>query len=224
LAGNEQLAGILKGYAALEKHLAEWKVLAELAAKRVPAWETLCGFVGHAAVLPDAAEFQKEVDVIVSERRLLDDTDPVPDIHHDVVKALRAAVKAAHGHFETVYKREMDSLIASENWKALNKAQQGQLLDECGIGGVPVLSIGDDVALQRSLAETGLGAWRTKAEALPQQFRNAAIAAAKLLEPKTQSVRLTSQTLKTAEEVKSWLAETEKDLIHKLKKGPIVIS
>ena len=224
LAGNEQLAGILKVYAALEKNLTEWKGLAELAAKRVPAWETLCGFLGHAAVLPDAANLQKEADAIATERRLLADSDPVPDIHHGVVKALRAAVKAAHGQFETVYGREMDGLTASENWKALNKGQQGKILCDCGIAGVPALGIGDDTALQRSLSETGLAAWRTKTEALPQQFRNAALTAAKLLEPKTQSVRLTSQTLKTPDEVKGWLEETEKDLILKLKKGPIVIS
>jgi hypothetical protein len=89
---------------------------------------------------------------------------------------------------------------------------------------VPSLSIGDDLALLRSLSETSLAAWRTKTDALPQQFRNAALAAAKLLEPETQNVRLRSGTLKTAGDVKAWVAETEKDLLEKIKKGPIVIS
>lgn len=51
-----------------------------------------------------------------------------------------------------------------------------------------------------------------------------AMAAAKLLEPKTQRVHLTSGTLKTEAEVKAWLAGTEKDLLAKLKDGPVVIS
>jgi hypothetical protein len=223
LAGNEQLAAILGAYAELENNLKDWKALADLASKRVPAWDTLCGFLRHAGGLVGSVDLQKEADAIVDERRLLDVADPAPEIHHALVKALRAAVKVAHGEFETVFNREMDSLTANANWKQLNKAQQQGILGDCGLSGVPVLAIGDDVALQRALTETALGAWRTKAEALPQQFRNAAVAAAKLLEPKTQSVRLTSGTLKTPDDVKAWLAEIEKDLKAKLKNGPIVI-
>lgn len=223
LAGNEQLAAILKIYTDLEKCLKDWKALGDLAAKRLPAWETLAAFMRHAASLPEAEALQKEADAIVAERRLLDDADPVPEVHHAVVKALRAAVKAAHGEFETVYDREMGILTENENRKRLNKGQQQQILGDCGIAAVPALSIGDDVALQRSLDEVTLGSWRTKTDALPQQFRNAALAAAKLLEPKAQSVRLSSGTLKTPEDVKAWLAEIEKDLLAKLKKGPIVI-
>jgi hypothetical protein len=69
-----------------------------------------------------------------------------------------------------------------------------------------------------------LPAWKTKTDALPQQFTRAAMAAAKLLEPKTQHVHLASGTLKTEQEVKAWLADTEKDLLSKLTKGPVVIS
>ncbi len=50
------------------------------------------------------------------------------------------------------------------------------------------------------------------------------MAAAKLLEPKTQQVHLTSGTLKTEKDVKAWLADTEKELLAKLKSGPVVIS
>ena len=72
--------------------------------------------------------------------------------------------------------------------------------------------------------QTALPAWKTRTDALPQQFARAAMAAAKLLEPKIQSVRLTSGTLKNQEEVKVWVAVTEEELIKKLKNGPIVIS
>jgi hypothetical protein len=50
------------------------------------------------------------------------------------------------------------------------------------------------------------------------------LAAAKLLEPKTQHVHLSSGTLKTEKEVTAWLAITEKELVAKLKSGPVVIS
>ncbi|MFW6106766.1 MAG: GmrSD restriction endonuclease domain-containing protein [bacterium] len=45
-----------------------------------------------------------------------------------------------------------------------------------------------------------------------------------LLEPKTQQVHLTSGTLKTEQDVKDWLADAEKNLLAKIKEGPVVIS
>ena len=57
-----------------------------------------------------------------------------------------------------------------------------------------------------------------------KQFADAALAAAKVLEPKTQRVHLTSATLKTPDEIKAWLAKTETELLAKLATGPVVIS
>ncbi|RLI52846.1 MAG: hypothetical protein DRP09_17085, partial [Candidatus Thorarchaeota archaeon] len=71
---------------------------------------------------------------------------------------------------------------------------------------------------------TPLPAWKTKTDALPQQFARAAVAAARLLEPKAQRVHLASGTLKTEQDVKAWLTRTEKDLLEKIKNGPVVVS
>jgi hypothetical protein len=83
---------------------------------------------------------------------------------------------------------------------------------------------GTEADLIRKLEQTPLSAWKTRTDALPQQFARAAMAAAKLLEPKTQRVHLTSGTLKSEQEVKAWISSTEKDLLAKLKTGPVVVS
>jgi len=98
------------------------------------------------------------------------------------------------------------------------------LLAAEGLADVAALSVGSEADLIRTLEQTPLPAWRTRTDALTQQFARAAIAAAKLLEPKTQHVHLASGTLKSEQEVKAWLAGTEKDLLAKLKNGPVVIS
>jgi hypothetical protein len=97
------------------------------------------------------------------------------------------------------------------------------LADE-GIDTLPARAVGTEADLIRTLEQTALPAWKTRTDALPQQFIRAAMAAAKLLEPKTQRVHLISGTLKTEPELQAWLAGTEKDLRTKLKIGPIVIS
>ena len=89
---------------------------------------------------------------------------------------------------------------------------------------IPPLSRGDEYSLLRILEETSLPNWKTKIDALPQQFSNAAFAAAMLLEPKTQNIKLTSGTLKTEDDIKSWVKDVENDLLTKIKDSPIVIS
>lgn len=224
LAGNEMLAAILKEYDELKKQLGEWSDLAKRAEKRKPGWETLSDLLDHANGLAEAAEFQGEADAIRDERRLLEESDPLPPIHDKVVKLLRAALKKAHGVTKEAYDREMAGLEASQNWQKIKKADQARLLREAGIVEIGELEVGDDAGLIAALSERSLPVWAATADALPERFRQAALAAAKLLEPKTQSVKLKSGTLKTPEEVKAWLAETEADLLAKLKKGPIVIN
>lgn len=222
--GTEQLAEILKQHDALAQQAKDWSKLSELAGKRKPAWETLCTLLKHADAMPGADELRKQADAVKSERRLLNASDPVPDIRKSTVDALRAAVTAAHTEYEKTYTTQMAALTASDNWKNLKADQRKQILADEGIDNVPPLAVGTEADLIRTLEQTALPAWKTKTDALPQQFARAAMAAARLLEPKTQHVHLSSGTLKTEQEVKAWLAGTEKDLLAKLKTGPVVIS
>jgi len=222
--GAEQLAEILKQHDALAKQAKAWGKLAELAGKRKPAWETLCTLLKHADAMPGADEPRAQAEAVKSERRLLDASDPVPDIRKAAAGALRAAVTAAHGKYEKTYNEHMAALTASDTWSKLKAAPQKQILANEGIAEAAALSISSEANLIRTLEQTPLPAWKTRTDALAQQFARATIAAAKLLEPKTQHVHLGSGTLKTEQDVKDWLADTEKDLLVKIKTGPVVIT
>jgi hypothetical protein len=224
LAGNEQLAEILNQYDTLSQQVKDWSDLADLAAKRKPAWETLQLLLKHSKTLPESGNLNQQAEAVRDEKRLLDKTDPIPAIHKEAITALRKAVKRAHDDFKTVYDREMAALIPNDNWGKITPDQQQDILDAEGISNIPSLSIGDDSSLLRTLEEIPLPNWKIKIDALPTQFSNAALAAAKLLEPKTQTVRLSSGTLKTEADIRSWINDVENDLIEKIKDGPIVIS
>jgi hypothetical protein len=222
--GIEQLVEILNQHDTLDQQVKDWGKLAELVGKRKPAWETLSTLLNHADAIPEADELRKQTDAVKSERRLLDASDPVPDIRKAAADTLRAAATAAHGAYKKTYNEEMAILAASENWKRLRDDQRNRILLEEGIDKLPALSVGSEADLIRSLEETPLPAWKTKTDALPQQFARAAMAAARLLEPKTQRVHLSSGTLKTEQEVKTWQDGGEKDLLEKRKNGPVVVS
>jgi len=51
----------------------------------------------------ESAVPRAEADAVRDERRLLDDSDPVPPIHTQVVTLLRAAVKKAHTATRTFF-------------------------------------------------------------------------------------------------------------------------
>jgi len=174
--------------------------------------------------MPGVEDLRKQADAVKSERRLLDASDPVPDIRKAAVDELRSAVTKAYGTYEQVYNEEMTVLTTSDNWKNLKADQRKRILADEDIDELPALSVGSENDLIRSLEQTALSAWKTKTDALPQQFARAAIAAAKLVEPKTQRIHLTSGTLKTEQDIKEWLSNTEKDLLGRLKNGPVVIS
>jgi hypothetical protein len=224
LAGNEQLGEILRQHDQLVNQLKEWGIAADLAAKRKPTWETLGKLLSHAVGLSEVVEVQKQADAVRDERRLLDSSDPLPPIHKEAATILRSGVNNAYNEYLSVFKQEKIALEANDNWKKLASIQQQQILVSEGIDSMPTLDVSDDTALLRCLEECSLASWKTRSNALPQQFANAALAAAKLLEPKTQRVHLTSGTLKSEQEVKAWLRDTEKNLLAKLKNGPVVVS
>lgn len=224
LVGNEQLAAILEQHDILQQQLDDWSALADLAAKRKPAWDMLQVMLSHTRGLPEAEELQKQAEAVLAERRLLDEPDPVQDILRVAVKVLRGALRQAYYNFKEAYNREKAALEGNENWQKLSPEQQQQILAAEGIASLPRLSIEDDKSLLQSLQEIPLSVWKTRADAFPQQFSNAAMSAAKLLEPNTQKVRLTSSILRTEDDVKAWVADTEKRLLENIKNGPIVIS
>lgn len=224
LGGTEQLAEILKHHETLAKQAEEWGRLADVAAKRKPAWETLCTLLKHANAVPEVDDFQKQAEAVKSERRLLDASDPVPDIRKAAVDALRTAVSAAHAKYQKTYNEHMASVTTSDNWKKLKPEQQQQVLSGEGIDAVATLNVGNEAELIRTLEQTPLAVWKTRIDALAQQFDRAAVATAKLLEPKTQHVHLSSGTLKTEQDVKEWLSQREKELLTKLRSGPIIVS
>jgi len=223
LAGNEQLAEILKQHDTLAGQTKDWGKLADLAAKRKRGWDILRTLLKHAAAMPGVDDLRKQADAVKSERRLLDSSDPVPDVRKAAVDALRAAVTAAYGEYEQTYKELMAALTTTEDWKKLQPDQQRQILTNEGIETLSPLSVGSEDDLIRSLEQTPLSAWKTKADALIQQFARAAITAAKLLEPKTQRITLPSGTLRNDDELKAWLDEVEKQIREKLKDGPVIV-
>lgn len=223
-AGNEQLTAILASESALKDALHDWSAAADLAQERLPRWETLTRLLAHATTLPEAVALQAEADSIAASRRLLDASDPVPSLLQTAANALRAALTGVHQAYQETYSTLETNLAADPAWKALASAQRKELLAAESLSTPAPLHIGDESSLLHSLDQIPLTSWRHRTDALEAQFARVRVQAAKLLEPKVQHIRLSSETLRTEVEVRHWLAGQEADLLARIQEGPIVIS
>ena len=224
LTGNEQLFALFENAEPLMKQATEWQKTAERIQARTARWEMLQELLPMAAGLPTAAEVQPQVETVIGNRSALATPDPVPNLCSTVCQALRDGIQKERGLYQSVYGEQMKSLTASTVWQQLKPEQAAGILAARGLAGVPEVQVGTEDEVLASLEAISLADWQVRRDALPQRFADALMEAAKLLEPKAQRVHLASGTLKTEQEVKAWLAEAEKDLLAKLKNGPVVIS
>jgi hypothetical protein len=221
--GNDRLKGLLDAADTLKPEVAKWKKLSDLAAKRVPEWDKLQKFLTAGAGVGAMADVETAAKGILDGRLLLDNSDHVPPMVKQAAQALRTAVTGAHGAFASRHAELLKELEASAAWNAISGTQRMALMSEEGISSVPDLEVGSDEQLLAALQQTPVASWNDKTAALTARFQNAARKAAKLLEPKTQYVTLTSGLLRTEAEVKAWLGEQEATLLAELEKGPVVV-
>ena len=224
LAGNEQLVGILHRHDELVRNIEDWTRARGLAEKRLPAYERLQALARYADGLDAAREVRPQVEAIGANRSLLEATDPTQDLIKTLAEALRVALTEAERYYAEVFGEESTRLESAESWQKIERSDRDRILEGLSIAKVTKGGTGTVQEVLESLERISLDAWRTRTAALPQLFADARIQADKLVEPKTQHVKLGSGTLRTPEEVRAWVTKTERELLEHLAQGPIVVS
>ncbi len=85
------------------------------------------------------------------------------------------------------------------------------------------IAVGSTEEVLGTLSTTKLREWSNLCDALPTRFANALAAAAKLLEPKAQYVKLPGGTITGDDDLKAWLGTAEQCIREKLKDGPVIL-
>ena len=224
LVGNEQLRGILDKHDELLTNLNEWTAASELAAARLPSYEQALLLAEHADGVAGTEDLRLQLDAIAENRSLLEATDPVPDLARGLADALRSTIVATERQHLEVFNAQAEALEEVASWQTIEASARARILEERGAVVSTKGPIGTDQEVIESLSRTPLETWRTRTAALPQLFAEARMEADRLVEPKVRYIKLDSGTLRSPEEAKAWLAETETRLLEELEKGPIAVS
>lgn len=118
----------------------------------------------------------------------------------------------------------MEELAKAENWRKLDEDKQKTILVEVGLTRIEKGPVGNAEQVLASLGKVSLESWKTGTAALPQQFTGARRRADEIFEPTVQYLHLTSNILKSATDVDSWLEDARKKMVAKMKNGPLVIN
>ena len=207
----------------LTQEATEWQQRQELIVQREPHWRQLQDLLMHATVLPVASEVQPEVEAIEQHRRLLDDPDPVPGLVDQVTQALRVALNHTSAQCQGLHQEGRQTLIDSAVWQKLTPEQQEALTRQHHLDALPTIAVGSPEDILRSLRATRLQEWHNLCDALPTRYHQALTAAAHLLEPKAQHIKLPGGTIRNDEDLHDWLTTVEQHIRIKLQDGPVIL-
>ena len=248
LSRHDELAANLaewsKARALAEERLPAWRRLLALA-RHAKGMEVGSGSPGAAGEAPDVArggtqagderpavgsggpeavkEVQSQIDAIAANRSLLAAADPVPDLAGKLADALRAALAGAETRHAEVYDEEWQRLSSAESWRKIGQEARDGILGRLRVEKASKGASGTEQEVLESLDRISLDGWRTRTAALPQLFAAARAEADRLVEPAVRHVKLASPTLRTPEDVKGWVEATERDLLDRLRDGPVVV-
>jgi hypothetical protein len=220
---NEQLITITNAKNEWERLVGEWREKGDRIFDRWPDWLKLREMAYQAKGLDSAVDALRQVDLIESERQLLNDPDPVKTLLSQLAGLLREETGRLDLEFASVHDSNLKALEADGDWAALEPEQRERLLAKHDLAEAarPVVKLKTNEDLLSTLKACPISRLREKVAALPGRFDQVASEAARLAEPEIKFVELPSGTFKSEDEIDRWLNDVKILLKVALQKGPI---
>jgi hypothetical protein len=223
-SGNDLLMGVKEQAEELRAWIEAAKSTRQLAAERLPDWHVAERFAKHAANVTAGTEAVEQLESVRTERMLLGKTDRVAPLRARLAAVLREALGDVNQRRRQAHSTGLVALEGNDAWKELKKEDRARILADVQLVAPVPEDIGTDQALLAALDQQNLTARAAEADAVSGRVQRAVEAAARLLEPKVQTVALERATLRSDADVRAWLERQEKRLLAEVKKGPVLIS
>ena len=223
LTGNTLLAAVYEGRDELKALANEWRTRADLIARRQPRWTLLMQLAGHGGGLPAHERAAEQLRAIESERRLLDEPDPIEPLVQQLASALRDALNQAYAEVEEAHAQAMRTLERTDAWQGIGQKARDELVIRHRLAAPSKPDVSTAETLLRALGDVPLPSWKDQGEALAQRGERARLDAARQAEPAASVVELPRRTLHFADEADAYAEEVRALLKEQLGNGPVVI-
>lgn len=224
LVGNEQLVAIKAKATDWEQCIKDWTATRDLIATRLPPWRIVERLAKQAGAIAEAKATLEQVDAIRSQRLLLETSDPVNTARQSLAGLLRDAVQKAHAAHDKAFADAVAALAANTVWTKLTAADQESIKAAVGLTPPAKPNVTTDEALADTLDRRPLSSAQAEIDAIAGRVNQAIERAARLLEPKVQTVTLERATLRDAAEVNAWIERQKTTLLEKLADGPVLVN
>jgi hypothetical protein len=202
-SGNEQLLAVYDKRDQITSSIDEWKNLAERITKRLPSWQILKQLVNHAKTLADETLIA-DVKTIENQRQLLAEPDLITPLINTFSQLLRDELNRLSSDYKTRHQNGMNRLNADSNWQQIEPEKRNELLKQ------EHLTLSDEPKIQVATTEEVLATLDSQS-------------LSELLEPQAQFVKVPSRTLKSEDDIETWLAEVREQLMTAIELGTIII-
>lgn len=224
LIGNEQLVAIKNKANEWEDKLKAWAGTRDLIARRLPAWGIVGRLARHAAEIPEAKPQLDQIDAIRSQRLLLEAADPANTVRQVLAALLRDAVQKGHAAHEAAFTAANATLGTNGIWAKLKPSDQDSIKSTVGLTAPARPDVATDEALADTLDRKPLSGIQAEVDAIAGRVNQAIERAARLLEPKVQTVTLERSTLRDPAEVEAWIDRQKTMLLSKVAAGPVLVN
>lgn len=224
LVGNEQLVAIKAKASDWEDKIKIWTATRDLVAQRVPTWTLVERLAKHAAAISEAKPHLDQIDAVRDQRLLLEKSDSANAIRVALAGLLRDVVQKGHAAHETAFNAAMASLAANSVWTKVALGDQESIKAAVGLQAPVKADIASDDALAGHLDQKPLSSIHAEIDAIAGRVALAIERAARLLEPKVQTVTLERSTLRDAAEVEAWIERQKTTLLSKIANGPVLVN
>ena len=166
-----------------------------------------------------------QVTHIEQQRQLLEEPDPVTSLVASLTQLLRDELNRLHGDYQTRHKNGMARLDADTNWQQLEPEQRNSLLaaQKLTLANTPKVQVANTDEVLATVDRLSLSSFADRVAAIDSRFDAVLVAAAELMEPKAQFVKLPSRTIKSEAEIEAWLNDARQTISQALKNGPVVL-
>ena len=224
LVGNEQLVAIKGKASEWENKIKTWTATRDLIAQRAPTWNLVQRLAKHAADIPEAKSHLDQIEAIRSQRLLLETADPANTVRQGLAGLLRDAVQKGHAAHDKAFVDANAALAANSVWAKLQPADQASIKTAVGLTAPSKPDVSTDEALAETMDRKPLSGVQAEIDAIAGRVNQAIERAARLLEPKVQTVTLERSTLRDAAEVEAWIERQKATLLSKIAGGPVLVN